>query len=72
MAQWYYSKNGQQHGPVSSKQLKDLAASGELQPTNLVWKEGMKQWVAAGSVKGLFVTPEVPPLFELSTAVAAN
>ena len=59
------SKGGQQQGPVSSKQLKQMAATGQLQPTDLVWKEGMEQWVAASSIKGLFAattsTPPPPP-----------
>jgi uncharacterized protein YbjT (DUF2867 family) len=60
MAQWYYLKNGQQHGHISSEQLKQLAASGQLQPTDLVWKEGMKQKVEASKIKGLFVESQAP------------
>jgi hypothetical protein len=53
--EWHYTLNGQQApAPVSSAQLKQLAASGQLQPTDLVWQEGMTGWVPAGSVKGLF------------------
>jgi len=33
MAEWYYTKNGQQQGPVTPASLKDLAAAGELKPT---------------------------------------
>ncbi len=60
---WYYIKNGQQVGPVSSVQLKQLAVSGDLQPNDLVWKEGMSQWVAAQRLKGLFhaATAVAPP-----------
>ena len=57
--QWYYSKNNQQQGPVSSGQLKQLAVSGQLQPSDLVWKEGMGQWVEGRKIKGLF--PAAPP-----------
>ncbi len=60
--QWYYSKNNKQQGPVSAEQLKQLAASGQLQPSDLVWKEGMGQWVEASRIKGLFVAPAAPPL----------
>ena len=42
--EWFYTKDGEQLGPVSSKQLSQLAASGELQPTDLVWKEGAPDW----------------------------
>ncbi len=60
--QWYYSKNNQQQGPVSPEQLKQLAASGQLQPSDLVWKEGMGQWVEARKLKGLFPTETTPPM----------
>jgi hypothetical protein len=54
MADWYYAKNGQQQGPVSSADLKRLVASGEIGPTDLVFQEGGTQWVEANTVKGLF------------------
>lgn len=65
MSEWYYSKNNQQQGPVSEEQLKLLAASGQLQPSNLVWKEGMSQWAEARKMDGLFQTQDIanpPPL----------
>lgn len=52
-AQWHYVKGGQRHGPVSEEQLHQLAASGQLQPTDLVWRDGMAQWQQAGLVQGL-------------------
>jgi hypothetical protein len=54
MAEWHYSRGNEQHGPVSSAQLKQLAASGQLLPTDLIWKDGMPGWLAAGKIKGLF------------------
>jgi WD40 repeat protein len=51
--EWHYSKNGKRFGPVSGQQLKELAAKGELGPSDLVWKEGMAQWVPASKIKGL-------------------
>jgi hypothetical protein len=50
---WYYSSGGEQQGPVSTSRLRELATSGELQPDNLVWSEGMPNWAAASSIKGL-------------------
>lgn len=58
--EWYYERNGQQHGPVIVEKLKELAASGQLQPADLVWREGMAEWAQARKVKGLF--PKTPPL----------
>ena len=55
--QWYYSRGGTSVGPVSALDLKHLASSGQLGPTDLVWKEGMSDWVSAEQLKGLFVVP---------------
>ncbi len=60
--EWYYAKGDQKQGPITPEQLKALAKSGALKPTNLVWTEGMKDWTQAGSVKGLFPgTQSLPP-----------
>lgn len=59
--QWYYSNDGEQHGPFTPAQLKQLAASGQIAPSHLVWKEGMSDWKPARSVKGLFPEAAVPP-----------
>jgi hypothetical protein len=58
--QWHYSRGGKTVGPVSALELKRLASSGQLAPTDLVWKEGMPDWVAADQLKGLFVAPALP------------
>lgn len=52
--QWYYRKDGQKLGPVSSRQLKELAASGQLQPTDMIWREKLPKWAEARKVQGLF------------------
>lgn len=53
---WYYFKGEQRIGPVSPQQLKGIASDGTLQPTDLVWKEGMSQAVRAEMIKGLYET----------------
>jgi GYF domain 2 len=64
--EWHYTQNGQPApAPVPTAQLKQLAATGLLKPDDLVWQEGMINWVAASSVKGLFApvkaqTSEMP------------
>lgn len=52
--QWKYKHGNQELGPVTSAQLKKLATAGKLAPDDLVWKEGLSDWVAARRVKGLF------------------
>ena len=53
VAQWYYARNGKKSGPVTAQFLKEKALSGELLPTDQLWKDGLKNWVAAGSLPGL-------------------
>lgn len=52
--EWYYSIGGDRQGPVSAQDLKKLVDAGNLKATDLVWKDGMADWVAAKTVKGLF------------------
>ncbi len=65
--EWHFTLNGQPtDSPVSVVQLKQLAVAGQLQPTDMVWQEGMTGWVPANSIKGLFppsklVAPAPPP-----------
>lgn len=64
--EWHYAKDGERHGPITSQQLKKLATSGDLQPTDLVWTEGNDEWKPASGIKGLFPTkpdsPTPPPV----------
>jgi len=74
-SEWYYSNNGQPSpAPVSTAQLKQMAAAGQLLPTDMVWQEGMPNWVPAGSIKGLFGSPrssaEQPVFSEPASSVA--
>jgi hypothetical protein len=55
--EWYYAKNGQQMGPVSTEVLTQLATSGQVQPTDLVWREGMPNWAPARTVRAIFPEP---------------
>ena len=54
VADWYCVIDNRQFGPITAVQLKQLATTGKLQPSHLVWKEGMQNRVPAQSVKGLF------------------
>ena len=52
--QWYFSKgDDHQQGPVSVQELNRLAESGELKSDDLIWKEGMDEWLPASRMKGL-------------------
>lgn len=49
MADWYYARNNQQVGPVSDDDMHRLAEEGNLRPGDLVWRDGLAEWVPAES-----------------------
>jgi hypothetical protein len=53
-AEWLVQRGGQEIGPMSSDVLKQLAATGQLAPTDRVRKTSMDRFVRASAVKGLF------------------
>ncbi len=57
---WFYAKGDKQAGPVNSVELKRMATVGEINPDDLVWREGMADWTIARNVRGLF-EEEVKP-----------
>ncbi len=50
---WYYAKDGQQRGPFPETHVRQLAVSGQILPHDLVWHEGLTDWVAAQTIPGL-------------------
>lgn len=61
MKKWYYTRDGQQEGPISESELKALVASGRLADTSLAWAEGMTDWQAISSIPELAPTPSGVP-----------
>ena len=53
-AEWHYGQGEEQHGPVPLEELKQLVASGQVQPTDMVWNADMPDWLPAGEVEELF------------------
>ena len=55
--------NGQTTGPFSIQQLSQMAASGQFSSQSMVWKQGMPNWIAAGTIPELAVIfpPAAPP-----------
>jgi hypothetical protein len=52
--EWFYSVGDTRQGPVTEDELKRLAAEGTLKPSDLVWKDGMPDWVEARAIDALF------------------
>ena len=64
---WFYSRDGEKHGPVSFTTLQTKAKEASLNPRlDMVWTKGMDAWKLAGEIDGLFKRhavaepPEVP------------
>jgi hypothetical protein len=58
-SQWYYSKDGQQLGPVPLSKLQALVKTGSIRPTDFVWQQGMPQWTQVAHVNVLFASTSV-------------
>jgi hypothetical protein len=58
--EWYCSVGGKEIGPLSPHQLRAMAESGGLMPTDRVRRGATGNWVHASQVKGLFATPPSP------------
>ena len=53
---WIIQREGKVSSPMSTEQVKSLAESGQLQPTDLIKKVGTSRAIPAGQIKGLFPT----------------
>jgi hypothetical protein len=54
---WYHAANGQQAGPFTDEQFRELIANGTVQPATLVWEASLPNWVPLSQVP-----PETLPL----------
>jgi hypothetical protein len=52
--EWFYTSDKQRMGPVSWEELRQLAVAGTLKRDELVWTEGMPDWVRADRQNGVF------------------
>ena len=59
--QWYLIQGDDDFGPMTSDELKKLAADRKIGPRDLVRKEGTTRWFPATAVEGLLPTPITTP-----------
>lgn len=59
---WLIVVDGQKLGPLSDQDLMSWARAGRLRPSDLVWQDGMPEWLPAS---------RVPQLSEVVSRVAA-
>jgi hypothetical protein len=53
-SQWYFDRDGERQGPVTSQQLRAMASRGLVTPSTLVWRDGLDEWTPASKIPGLF------------------
>ncbi|MHC4562216.1 MAG: GYF domain-containing protein [Planctomycetota bacterium] len=53
MNEWYCVISGDRHGPLSKADLLDWARQGRLSLDDLVWRQGMAEWLPGRSVPEL-------------------
>lgn len=65
MNNWFYLRAGQQVGPVSATEIRQLSDNGTLTGQDLVWHEGMAQWTPLATTEigggGVAVAQASPP-----------
>ena len=52
--EWYYGQDGVQRGPVTLAELRALVRTGQISPDDLVWFEGMPDWLPARDAAALW------------------
>lgn len=69
---WFYAKNAQQLGPISEEDFSKKCASGEILATDLVWKEGMPDWLPLSQVTGQSLAQKVNTPIDLTKPPESN
>ncbi len=59
-SQWFLGRSGQQLGPYSTADVQRMAASGQVAPGDVFWKEGMAQWLPLASIPEFAARPGYP------------
>jgi hypothetical protein len=67
--EWYYARGNQQQGPVSLQAVQEMVRSGQIQPNDLVWRDGMANWQAASQVPDVYAG--APGITSVPTAAYA-
>lgn len=57
---WFIKTKDSESGPLSSKELKELARAGKLKESDFVRRDEMTNWIAASKVNGLFQDNPAP------------
>lgn len=59
--EWFYAHGTEQRGPVDAATIRQMLASGALNSQDLVWRDGMPNWQAVGTIPELQPAAAIPP-----------
>jgi hypothetical protein len=51
---WFVRRGEKQFGPFTKNQVRDLAKSSRIKPTDEIWKDGMEGWVQLSKFRNIF------------------
>ena len=54
MSQWFYAKEQRRYGPFRNEEIDNSIKSGKITPDDLLWTEGMSDWVRLRSLSNGF------------------
>jgi hypothetical protein len=57
----HITRKGEQHGPYSEANAREMLAAGQLLPTDLAWYDGADGWKPLSEVLGVAAQPPAPP-----------
>lgn len=55
---WFIHRDDNRIGPVGDSDIRRLIVAGELRGSDLVWRQGLADWIEASTVPGWFIPPE--------------
>ncbi len=58
---WYLYQKQEQAGPFTWEQIYNLASTGKIDRSDLIWTEGMAEWARADQIPRLFASAPPPP-----------
>jgi hypothetical protein len=59
-ANWFWAEGDKRNGPVAPAAIARLVADGKLGPDDLIWKEGMPDWIPVRKVPALMKFVKAP------------
>lgn len=66
MADWYYSRDNTQQGPVSDLEIRSLISTRQITEETMIWREGMEGWLPLKDVQD-FQSAAVDPATSTNT-----